>query len=73
MGVQNIANRRKAIVRHHGADDPRVAELDDELRAEKIAAAIRKALDGAPPLSQAQRDRINALLDGRTAAEAVAS
>ena len=63
-----MANRRNAMARHHGADDPRVTELDGEWRTEKIAAVIEKVLVGAPPLSQAQKDRIFALLDGKAVA-----
>lgn len=42
--------------------DGDTTDLDRDLAAEKLAAYIRKTVAGAPPLSEAQRDRLHLLL-----------
>jgi hypothetical protein len=63
MDVQTLANRRRIIIRHHGPDDPRVAELDGEVRAGKIENFITKVMAGAPPLTPAQKRRLRSMID----------
>lgn len=43
-------------------DDPELVEARRNLRALKLAEHVQKVLDGAPPLTDEQRERIAALL-----------
>ncbi len=47
-----------------GATRETVGRLRAEYAAEKLAEYVAKVVDGAPPLTPAQRDRIAALLRG---------
>jgi hypothetical protein len=53
-----IANRS----RHHGKDDPHLAELRRDLQAERQKDLIRQIVDQAPPLTAAQRDNLATLM-----------
>lgn len=66
--AQQARNRLGGTRRHHPENDPRVAELRDELAAEALADHIRAVVDSAPPLSAAQRERLALLLYPGTAA-----
>jgi hypothetical protein len=63
MDVRALANRRAIIIRHHGPGDPRVAELDGEIRAGKIENVITRVMAGAPPLTPAQKRRLRSMID----------
>ena len=63
--------RVAALSRDRAPDDPELvaarqalaeARQDPALRAERLALAICKAVDAAPPLSDEQRTRLAALL-----------
>lgn len=51
-----------ALSRSRTADDPELVEARRNLRAEKLAECIRRTVDSAPPLTDAQRDRLAILL-----------
>ena len=67
----NSPRRRKlaaevaARERHNGSDDPRVTELREQLAAESLADHIKMVVDGWPPISQANREKLALLLDPR--------
>ena len=50
--------------RDHGADHILVAEARRDFRAARLAAYIEKVVNAAPPLTNAQRDRLAVLLRG---------
>jgi hypothetical protein len=61
--------RVAALSRDRAPDDPELLNARRNLRAERLALAICKAVDAAPPLSDEQRTRLAALLHnpaGRT-------
>jgi len=53
-----------ALSRSRSADDPDLIEARRNLRAEVLAAHVEKSLATAPPLTDAQRQRIARLLIG---------
>jgi hypothetical protein len=64
--------RYAALSRDRAPDDPELvaarqalaeARQDPALRVERLAEAIRKAVDAAPPLTDEQRTRLAALLN----------
>lgn len=69
--LQHIAATLAATERHHGSDDPRVAELRAELAAERLAECIRRATGGAPPMTEQQLSRAYAELDAAPRARAL--
>jgi len=60
--VQVARNRLAAITRHHGPHDPRTATARGELAEAKLADAIAKVVESAPPLTAEQRNRLATLL-----------
>jgi hypothetical protein len=54
--------RVAALSRDRAPDDPDLINARRNLRAERLAAAIRKTVDAAPPLTIEQRARLAALL-----------
>jgi hypothetical protein len=62
--------RLAALKRHRPADDPVIAAAVTDLRTERLAVAIRDAVEAAPPLSDEQRVRLAAILRGQGAAHA---
>lgn len=59
--------RVAALSRHHSQDHPSVAEARRDLKAERLAEQVERALADAPPLSESQRRRIAALLTASAA------
>jgi hypothetical protein len=58
-------SRRGAVAvntRHHGPDDARTLDARRELRAARAEDYIRKLVESAPPLTEAQRSRLAAML-----------
>ena len=55
-----------ALQRHHGPDDPRLADARRDLRAAELEEHVRRIVDDAPPLTAEQRDRLAALLRPRS-------
>ena len=53
---------RVAAMRRHRPNDPKTDELAAEFKADRLAQHIRRVVDSAPPLSQAQKDRLAVLL-----------
>lgn len=73
MAAKSPARRQLAatiavIERHHGTDDDRLPDLRRDLRAATLEEHIRKLVDGWPPLTAEQRDRLAVLLRGAPAA-----
>jgi hypothetical protein len=60
--------RHNVLLRYRSADDPVVVEARRDLRAVRAEAYIKKLVDDAPPLTDAQRDRLALLLRGGDAA-----
>lgn len=54
--------RVASLTRSRSADDPELIEARTNLAAEKLAAYVSAVVAEAPPLTDAQRDRIAALL-----------
>jgi hypothetical protein len=54
--------RVAALSRDRAPDDPELLDARRNLRAERLALAIRETVDAAPPLSDEQRTRLAALL-----------
>ncbi len=59
--------RVASLTRSRTPDDPELADARRNLRAERLAEHIRKAVDSAPPLTAEQRDRLAVLLRGGAA------
>jgi hypothetical protein len=51
-------------MRRHRPNDPETDELATKFKADRLAQHIRSVVDSAPPLSQAQKDRLAVLLRG---------
>lgn len=54
--------RVASLTRSRPADDPQLIEARRDLAAAKLDAYVKRVLAEAPPLTDAQRDRIAALL-----------
>ncbi len=55
---------RIAALRRHHPNDPKTHELAASFKADRLAQHIQRVVDSAPPLSQAQKDRLAILLQG---------
>jgi hypothetical protein len=53
---------RIAGLSRRSPDDPELVDARRDLAAERLAEHIRKTVDGAPPLTAEQRDRLALLL-----------
>ena len=64
MGARSLTARAQlgSVARRHRDDPQRIAEARRELAVAKIADFIESVVDSAPPLSEAQRDRLAVLL-----------
>ncbi len=62
MGWTNDRARLAALTRHRNPDDPALSDARRDFHAERLAEAVRRVVDSAPPLTTAQRDTIAALL-----------
>jgi len=58
-----VRARIAALTRHH-PDDQKTIDLARDFKAERLAEYIERVVDAAPPLSQAQRDKLAILLRG---------
>lgn len=58
------SSRAAARARHYGPDDPRTLDARRDLAEHQITEYVRKIVDTAPPLTDAQRARIAALVLG---------
>lgn len=56
--------RVAALSRDRSPDDPQLLDARRDLRAERLAQAIERTVAEAPPLTDAQRDRLTSLLAG---------
>lgn len=55
-------NRLNALQRHRGPNAPEIADARRDLRAAKLRDHIRRVVDDLPPLTDAQRAELAALL-----------
>ena len=62
MSWQAERARVASLTRSRKPDDPDLVAARRDLRAERLALYIRKAVDAAPPLTDEQRDRLAGLL-----------
>lgn len=58
----SAAGRVSQLIRHHGPDAPVVEQARHQLRVAQTVAAVRRAVESAPPLTPEQIDRLRALL-----------
>lgn len=66
----SMARSRLALAARNGRPPEELAELKRDLAASNIAAAIKRALAVAPPLTEQQADNLAAILQGTDAATA---
>jgi hypothetical protein len=59
---RKLASTAAAVERHHGPDDPRLPGLHRDLRCAQLEEHIRRIAAALPPLTDAQRLRLTALL-----------
>ena len=59
IGTHSVLN----VDRHH-PDDKKTVDLARDFKAERLAEYIERVVDAAPPLTQAQRDKLATLLGG---------
>lgn len=66
MGAKALSARGRLgdTSRRHGPDSQNVQDARRDLAAAKIEDYIEKVVDAAPPLTDAQRDRLALLLRG---------
>lgn len=64
MSWTSARARVASLSRTRSADDPEVLDARRDLRAERLADHISRVVDEAPPLTDAQRDRLASLLRG---------
>lgn len=64
---RKLKAQRAGLTRHRGADHPDTVAVERDYRAEVLAEHVRKVVDGFPPLTAEQRDKIAALLRASTA------
>ena len=57
-----LAAQIALTTRHSGPGDPRLPALRSELTAATLEEHIKRAVDAAPPLTDAQRERLALLL-----------
>lgn len=65
--VTEARARHAALRRRRPPDDPAVVDAARNLAVANLDAYIRRAVDAAPKLNQAQRDRLAVLLRGSVA------
>ncbi len=56
--------RHNALKRYRSPDDPELVDARGQLKAEHLAAYIKKTVDEAPPLTPEQRNKLCLLLGG---------
>lgn len=54
--------RVASLSRSRAADDPELIEARRNLKAERLAAYVKQVVESAPPLTEAQCDRVAVLL-----------
>lgn len=59
---RKVVAQISAITRHHGPDDNRLTDLRRDLRAAELAEHVSRIVEGFPPLTDDQRDKIVGLL-----------
>ena len=64
MGWTHERARVASLSRSRTPDDPELVEARRNLRCERLADYITRVVDEAPPLTDAQRTRLSALLRG---------
>lgn len=64
MTLRALANRKAALHRHFGPDDPRTLAATAALRRALLRAAIEEAVASEPPMTRSERRELAALLTG---------
>ena len=62
MGSPRTERARLAALTRRGADPERIDQARRDLNEANLAAHIRRIVDGAPPLTDEQRERLALLL-----------
>ena len=62
--MTDLRSRVAALSRHRDANDPVLIEAKRELVTDTLSRHIEKVVADAPPLTDAQRERIAAALGG---------
>ena len=63
---RKFRGKHAVLTRHRGPGAPETVEAARDYRAEVLAEHVRKVVDGWPPLTAEQRDKIAALLRPRS-------
>lgn len=66
MSWTHERGRVAALTRHRDPEDPAIGEARRDLRAARAEDYIRRVVDEAPPLTEDQRRRLAAILQGST-------
>ena len=61
--------RVAVLTRHRPADDPELIEARRNLKALRLEDHVKAVVDSAPPLTEAQRERIHQILHGAPTGE----
>jgi hypothetical protein len=61
---RSASSRMSALSRSRSDDDPVLVEARQALRVAGLSEYIQRVVDTAPPLTQAQRDKLALLLRG---------
>ncbi len=67
MTLRQLSSRKAALTRHYGDDDPRTLKVAAALRQALLKKAIEQAVTTLPPMTDAERDELTALLAGADA------
>lgn len=62
--VQSAKGRKARATALHGIGSPQVLEASRDLAAAKLEQYIAQVVSEAPPLTQAQRSKLSALIGG---------
>ena len=70
MSTLSKRGRLNALQRYRPADDPEVLDAARDLRVARAEQYVRELVDAAPPLTDAQRDRLARILRGNGGGDA---
>ena len=62
--IRRLRRARTATQARHRPNDSQTVDLARDLKAELLAEYIQRVVEMAPPLTQAQRDKLAILLGG---------
>jgi hypothetical protein len=64
LSAAQVQRNKVAILTRHHPDSPQLVDARRDLAASKLAGYIERVVAAAPPLTNAQRDRLALLLRG---------